>query len=236
MAQVPSQSTCSGCGHTYSIRGLASHLRQTRNPRCRLIFEFQSSYLPNDEHSSSPLHLPDDFFGGEPFSGGHGPDDVLIDEPNMDNIPDPRSKTIVDDFSDSESELDDFEREIEAAMEDGWEPPPDEAQDYEAEDPPLAEEPYENPPAASTDRSTVHDALQNPPYMERFNDIVPNANAGKLFSENQDVNSSYRDDLFNNTTTWAPFTSKIDWEIARWSKLRGPSSTAFSDLLKIDGV
>jgi hypothetical protein len=154
----------------------------------------------------------------------------------MDDIPDPRSENIIDDFSDSESELDDFEREIEAVIEDGWEPPPDEAQAYGAEDPPLAEEPYENPPATSTDRSTAHDALQNPAYVERFNDIVPNANAGDFIGEDQDVNSSYQDNLFNNTTTWAPFTSKIDWEIARWSKLRGPSSTAFSDLLKIDGV
>lgn len=35
---------------------------------------------------------------------------------------------------------------------------------------------------------------------------------------------------------WAPFTSKVDWEMARWAKMRGPGSTAFSDLLAIDGV
>ena len=35
---------------------------------------------------------------------------------------------------------------------------------------------------------------------------------------------------------WAPFSNRTDWEIARWSKLRGPSSTALSELLKIDGV
>lgn len=35
---------------------------------------------------------------------------------------------------------------------------------------------------------------------------------------------------------WAPFNSKLDWEIARWAKLRGPGSTAVSDLLSIDGV
>ncbi|KAJ7769505.1 hypothetical protein B0H16DRAFT_1661035 [Mycena metata] len=35
---------------------------------------------------------------------------------------------------------------------------------------------------------------------------------------------------------YSPFTSKMDWEIARWSKLRGSGSTAFTDLLKIEGV
>ncbi|PCH41885.1 hypothetical protein WOLCODRAFT_89528 [Wolfiporia cocos MD-104 SS10] len=38
------------------------------------------------------------------------------------------------------------------------------------------------------------------------------------------------------TNIWAPFSSRMDWEIARWEKLQGPSSTAFSDLLAIDGV
>ena len=35
---------------------------------------------------------------------------------------------------------------------------------------------------------------------------------------------------------WAPFSTHMEWEIARWAKLRGPSSTALSELLKIDGV
>lgn len=35
---------------------------------------------------------------------------------------------------------------------------------------------------------------------------------------------------------WAPFVSKADWELARWAKLRGPGSTAFSELLDIEGV
>ncbi|KAH7917158.1 hypothetical protein BV22DRAFT_1026893, partial [Leucogyrophana mollusca] len=35
---------------------------------------------------------------------------------------------------------------------------------------------------------------------------------------------------------WAPFSSQTDWDIARWAKLRGPSSTAFSELLAIPGV
>ena len=35
---------------------------------------------------------------------------------------------------------------------------------------------------------------------------------------------------------FAPFLSQMDWEIARWAKLRGPGSTAFSKPISIDGV
>ena len=40
----------------------------------------------------------------------------------------------------------------------------------------------------------------------------------------------------NEPSEWAPFSSHLKWEVARWAKLRGPSSTALSGLLHIDGV
>lgn len=40
----------------------------------------------------------------------------------------------------------------------------------------------------------------------------------------------------NDDNIFYPFASKIEWEIARWAKLRGSTSTAFTDLLSIDGV
>jgi hypothetical protein len=39
-----------------------------------------------------------------------------------------------------------------------------------------------------------------------------------------------------DTSTWAPFHSKCDWDIALWAKLRGLSSTAFTELLQIPEV
>ncbi|KAI0040396.1 hypothetical protein FA95DRAFT_1502921 [Auriscalpium vulgare] len=35
---------------------------------------------------------------------------------------------------------------------------------------------------------------------------------------------------------WAPFRNKLEWELARWAKMRGPTSTAFNELLQIDEV
>lgn len=40
----------------------------------------------------------------------------------------------------------------------------------------------------------------------------------------------------NEANPYAPFQSRLDWEIARWAKLRGPGSTAFTELLSIKGV
>jgi hypothetical protein len=37
-------------------------------------------------------------------------------------------------------------------------------------------------------------------------------------------------------SAWAPFRSQLEWDVARWAKLRGGSSTAVSELLAIPGV
>ena len=38
------------------------------------------------------------------------------------------------------------------------------------------------------------------------------------------------------TSIWALFCSQIDWEIARWAKMRGPTSSAVADLFAIPEV
>ncbi|KAF9787519.1 hypothetical protein BJ322DRAFT_1003262 [Thelephora terrestris] len=40
----------------------------------------------------------------------------------------------------------------------------------------------------------------------------------------------------NGPSEWAPFSTQLEWEVARWAKLRGPSSTALSELLQINGL
>jgi len=43
-------------------------------------------------------------------------------------------------------------------------------------------------------------------------------------------------DVCDPDNVWAPFRSKMDWSVAKWAKLRGPSSTAVTELLSIEGV
>lgn len=53
------------------------------------------------------------------------------------------------------------------------------------------------------------------------------------------VNVAYEASLGSSLSTenpYAPFTSKLDWEFAKWAKLRGPSETSLTELLGIDDV
>ncbi|KAI0038880.1 hypothetical protein FA95DRAFT_1504949 [Auriscalpium vulgare] len=56
----------------------------------------------------------------------------------------------------------------------------------------------------------------------------------------EDVRSGYneygQDVSQDEANKYHPFPSKMAWEIARWAKLRGPTSTALTDLLTIEGV
>ena len=40
----------------------------------------------------------------------------------------------------------------------------------------------------------------------------------------------------STSSPWAPFQSKLDWDVARWVNLRGRTSSAVSELLAIPGV
>ncbi|KIL60573.1 hypothetical protein M378DRAFT_14041, partial [Amanita muscaria Koide BX008] len=44
------------------------------------------------------------------------------------------------------------------------------------------------------------------------------------------------DDCDRSSDEFGPFKSLIDWEVAKWAKLRGPSSSALNELLAIDGL
>ena len=48
--------------------------------------------------------------------------------------------------------------------------------------------------------------------------------------------SGYAEQTGGHENIWAPFKSKLEWEIAQWAKLRGPGATAFTELLEIEGV
>ncbi|KAG2349791.1 hypothetical protein BDR05DRAFT_972736 [Suillus weaverae] len=50
------------------------------------------------------------------------------------------------------------------------------------------------------------------------------------------ANARYSTQLDDKDNIYFPFCSQTEWEIARWAKLCGPSSTAFTDLLAIDSV
>ena len=65
-------------------------------------------------------------------------------------------------------------------------------------------------------------------------DPFPHGKPGMPISQ-----GSYMDDAdcpASNGSIWAPFYSQRDWEVAKWAKMRGPTSSAMTDLLAIPKV
>ncbi|KAJ7451993.1 hypothetical protein FB451DRAFT_1524612 [Mycena latifolia] len=117
---------------------------------------------------------------------------------------------------------------------------------YEPSRPPAQDAPMptfdieEDTPASTVPareaRKAAEDRFHHKPIVEKY----PGGLAGKPISTRRDqtsekaYESSLKDSAVSNP--YAPFTSKMDWEVARWAKTRGAGSTAFSDLLNIEGV
>lgn len=72
----------------------------------------------------------------------------------------------------------------------------------------------------------------NPEHVKHF----PGLAGASLPGLRNTIYTTYWRDIHNKPIIWDPFNSQTNWEFARWAKLRGPSSTAISDLLEIDGV
>ena len=113
----------------------------------------------------------------------------------------------------------------------GWEPPV--SHDFEVgSNPPSNVEPDPilppTPPEDTRQRTWVK------PKIAQF----PDPRAGKPIGSASPSHNAYATSLGNPSPAnpYSPFASKIDWEVAQWFKLRGPSSTSIADLLKIDGV
>ncbi|KAN0136268.1 hypothetical protein V8E53_005873 [Lactarius tabidus] len=72
------------------------------------------------------------------------------------------------------------------------------------------------------------------PFVERF----PSGAAGTPIPNMGESMPGYEalHDNLGQGHIWYPFQSQRDWEFARWAKNRGPSSTAVTELLGINGV
>ncbi|KAG1745470.1 uncharacterized protein EDB91DRAFT_1236355 [Suillus paluster] len=216
---------CDGCSSTFTESGYSRHLAHTRNPACVSIYDDMYNYMPS--HSQEIF---------EDFDSDHLPGNSSLQLPE-DKDPEDQLKWNVDEDEDDLEEVDN----------DGW------VAEQEADwEPPIqgAEEPAgindENIPMDKEDTvvdldqhmHTRHYEAELPlhqgPYITKFPIQSARAIIDDEFMQAKHGYQSYCDKLHGNN--WAPFTSHINYEVARWAKLRGQGSTAFSDLLDIEGV
>lgn len=90
-------------------------------------------------------------------------------------------------------------------------------------------------------RAAEERLLYQPAVIDRFQrqEVAPgHADNNSAANNGAEFRSSSHNvgDLSENAGVYAPFASRIDWEVAKWAKTRGPGSNALDELLAIDGV
>ncbi|KAG6825968.1 hypothetical protein H0H92_001684, partial [Tricholoma furcatifolium] len=213
--------TCPGCSKSIKRSGFLNHIRTSPNPLCRtqpLSEPTQPPILPppiiemiRDEEETIMVDSEGDFFGN------YMEYDVESHESEIEKV-DPH---LNEDNSDDENDA-----EYGTAEEIGLEPPRATIQPSDM----ILDENDMGP--ALCLRGGAEETLSKTPFIVRF----PSKEAGTAYSQGDASNTKYGANLNNVENPYAPFGSKLEWDIAKWAKQRGPSSTAFTELMSIDGV
>ena len=87
-------------------------------------------------------------------------------------------------------------------------------------------------------RGGTEEVLQKRPFVVKFTKGRAGATYTNQHADEDNLNASYTRNVANaeNPSPYSPFSSKLEWEVAQWAKMRGPSSTAFNELIEIEGV
>ncbi|KAG2124860.1 hypothetical protein DEU56DRAFT_963130 [Suillus clintonianus] len=217
--------TCPACGRDgLTFTGLSQHLAKSRDPRCQALYR---SRQPVNSTSAEDHHMEDEdepveppVFEGDDFEGeNYGEVDYEMEW---------RDDVSESEYADSDSD------DGGISMEPEWEPP---VPDLVGEQPQVQEDEVAEEDPGRDDRLRVQERAQG---QHGFIAVpYPDSRAGQEIRHHADddaANARYGAQFDDGNNPYFPFCSQIDWEIARWSKLRGPTSTAFTDLLAINGV
>ncbi|KAI0821718.1 hypothetical protein BC628DRAFT_793206 [Trametes gibbosa] len=208
-------SLCLGCHTRFTESGFTNHFVQTKRAAC---LEFAATF---DDSPEPDLALPDPEFAHVNFEQ----EPIPFEGDYFGPLP------TEDDNSDSDNEPDHDE--------DGWEPEPPPIPAVHAREPSNDNVPPATVPSGIRSAAEVNASqTKRKTYIETY----PDPRAGHPIPHAERVGTGY--DQYgaalgvneNSANPWAPFTSQLDWEVARWAMLRGPGSTAFTELLKIPGL
>ncbi|PPQ73617.1 hypothetical protein CVT26_010525 [Gymnopilus dilepis] len=254
---------CRGCDSTgFNWRGYVQHVRLSRDELCKHAFTtdfglrddanvgLPTKAIPfeGDALGSAADYSADDFGQGLADSDSVG--DIAMDfAPSEDGVIaefEGQDQDISDPADDSDD--DGLEREMQAELENAWEPDrPGAPLEAPAEMHDTEEDQHDNNGDLANqvreERASIEGPLIGPPghgpspsARLRFTEKHRSSRCGQKLGQHEAVDVRYQAHVNGESNLWAPFKSKMDWEIAKWAKLRGPGSTAFSELLAIDGV
>ncbi|KAI0635789.1 hypothetical protein C8Q77DRAFT_1052098 [Trametes polyzona] len=116
----------------------------------------------------------------------------------------------------------------------GWEPPPRSPSIGPHGPPPDPPVDVDNNVDRPEQRAYIYEQLSRPTHITPF----PEASAGAPLPDPRAANAyeAFQSSVDNDANLYAPFVSRLDWEFARWAKMRGPGSTAVSELLSIEEI
>ncbi|KAK7017889.1 hypothetical protein VNI00_018532 [Paramarasmius palmivorus] len=224
---------CSGCNSkAFSYQGYQTHLRLSQNPKCRQLYQQLFSYVPSDSDSDSECDSNGDLdemqpvpFEGDYFGACYMPEDF-----GMDGRESSREERA--DMADGDEDMLNDNEDV-GNGEQGPEPTrgaplstPYVWEECNGED--LVALPW-------TSREVVEERMRNNITIEKY----PSHLAGApIHYRHQNIDEQYTQHITGSLSRnpYAPFTSKLDWEVARWAKLRGPGATAMTELLQITGL
>lgn len=234
------------------------HLAQTTRPACAAIYRELQDYFPHsepkDEDDETPIPFEGDFFGDPDSYAEH---DFGVEMPEDGD----GSGMDWDGTRESDDEMMDFVQALESEEGEGNQDPEevrgfsdddevsgdeDDAEDYEGGwELPVAE-PQQGPADIDDEAEGNDDGAPPPAHRQGLENVFqrepvvvpfPDVQAGKIIGDEESSYRKYENGMGNSdANVYAPFASKREWEIAKWAKLRGPGSTALTDLLKIEGV
>ena len=149
--------------------------------------------------------------------------------------PDDAGPTALSEQSDDEDENEEMAHMV-AELEQSWEPHREGAPHLEVEDINNSDNEGDTQ-CHNIDRFIIGDGYGVKLTVRiRYTDKYPNSRAGQPLLHEESRDSRYASALGGGDNPWAPLNSKKDWEFTRWAKLQEMGSTAFSELLAIDGV
>lgn len=233
-------SICPGCNKRFTTSGLSKHLTQTKKPQCVAIRKLLDANIltppgaappppvpatqpSSDSSTEPPFPLSDIDMDAEPvvFAGDFFGDYIPEDFDN--GVPGPEGSTC--ESSDDEPRLD------------HWEPEPELVYPLPSSTAvaPTPAVPTRTARSAAEESARVRKTVVDPfPRRKGRAGAVMKGHTTAQKATYEDYDAEMEQALRDNA--YAPFTSRIDWEVARWAKLRGSGSTAFTDLLAIEGV
>ncbi|EAU80829.2 hypothetical protein CC1G_04939 [Coprinopsis cinerea okayama7 len=200
--------------------------------------------VPDNPASPADIPLTIEIDVGRDFFGEHG---ILLDEVFQSSEPsayktdndweegDSDSESDGSDTTDEQEDDDAFDEDAAVAQaEFGLEPDRVMPREEQAGDS-LYNTPMEDVASSGNTplrlRGGAEEGLKLQPFVVRYQ-----KDAEDHRRTSQPGAAYHQEHIRDSTNLYAPFSSKLEWEIARWAKLRGPSSTAFTELMAIDGV